>query len=91
MGRHELAVQGAIDAARKQGLVTDIDEGAITLLFAGARSLDIAEDTAKPYVAANVMPAMLSVLESLHMTVESRSTTKKDELDDLLKQLSEPS
>lgn len=90
MGRHELAVAGAIDAARTKGLVTDVDDGAITLLLAGARSLDVAEDTAKPYVAANVLPAMLSVFESLHMTVESRASTEKDGLDDLLDELSKP-
>lgn len=91
MSRHEDAITRAIAAARRDGLVTDVDEGAVTMLLAGARSLDIAEDEGKPYVAAHTLPPMLAVMKDLHMTVESRAATEKDELDGLLDELANPS
>lgn len=90
MGRHEEAVERAIEVARRDGYVTEADEAAVTLLLAGAKSMDVAEDTGKPYLAAQTIPPMLAVLQDLRMTPASRDTKEGDALDELIANLADP-
>ena len=91
MGRHEEAVQAALEAAASAGHITDLDGAAGTLLLAGAHALDVGEATNKPYVAANTIAPMLAVLQQLRMTPESRDVRERDALDELLESMSTPS
>lgn len=91
MGRHEEAVERCITALKRDQLVTDHDEAALTLLRAGARSLDIGEDQGKPYVAAHMLPPVLAVLTQMRMTVETRANAENDAMEQLLSDLAKPS
>lgn len=77
-GRHSVAVDAALDAARAQQVVTDVDEAAATLLRAGAWSLDAFEAQNKPYGPSKIIPALTEALRELHMTPESRQTGTTD-------------
>lgn len=84
-GRHSMALDAALDAARENQVIHPIDEGIATVLRAGAWALDTLEKQDRPYGPAKLIPAMTEALTAAHMTPESR----KLESEDLAKQLFE--
>src|SRR5699024_6721059 len=55
VGRHETAMQAALDAARTRGIVEDVDEALLTTVLAAGRSLDTFERQNQPYGPAKLI------------------------------------
>ncbi|MGB3604229.1 MAG: hypothetical protein WBA38_11850 [Gordonia sp. (in: high G+C Gram-positive bacteria)] len=83
-GRHSVAMDEALDAARDAEVVGDIDAGIATVLRAGAWALDSMEQSNKYYGPAKLLPAITEALRDAHMTPESRQTDTDSAIHELL-------
>lgn len=86
-GRHSIAMDTAIDAARSAEVIGDIDAGITTVLRAGAWALDSMEASTHHYGPAKLIPAITEALRDAHMTPESRKTETDTAIHDLLTEL----
>ncbi|GMV27713.1 MAG: hypothetical protein AMXMBFR58_37440 [Phycisphaerae bacterium] len=86
-GRHSIAMDTAIDAARSAEVVGDIDAGLTTVLRAGAWALDSMEASTHHYGPAKLIPALTEALNAAHMTPEARKTETDNAIHDLLAEL----
>lgn len=86
-GRHSVAMDSALDAARAQQITTPVDDGMATVLRAGAWALDSMESSGHHYGPAKLIPGLTEALRELHMTPESRQTDTDAAIADLLTDL----
>ena len=83
-GRHGIAMDGALDAARERGAIDDIDGGLATVLRAGATALDMLEAQNRPYGPAKLIDPMVNALREARMTPEARGGETDDSIKELL-------
>lgn len=86
-GRHSIAMDKAINAARTAEIVGDLDAGLTTVLRAGAWALDSMEASNHHYGPAKLIPAMTEALRDAHMTPEARKTETDNAITELVKEL----
>lgn len=87
-GEYLRAVRRSVDAAHRSGRLDDEHAAAVSLLVAGARSLEAFEQIGKPYGSQKLIPAMTEVLRELHLTVDSAGTDEgPSDIDKLLAEL----
>lgn len=86
-GRHSQAVDRAMSAAADAHLIRPEDEALVTLVRAGAWSLDAFEKQNKPYGSSKLLPAVTEALRELRLTPDSRATETDDSLKELLNDL----
>ncbi|WNO26663.1 terminase small subunit [Gordonia phage Rahul] len=86
-GRHSVAMDKAIAAARDAEVLGDIDDGLATVLRAGAWALDSMETSGHHYGPAKLVPAITEALRDAHMTPEARVTDTDTAIADLLRDL----
>lgn len=95
-GRHQIALDKAIAAAKRDGLLQDSDQALVSAAQAGAYGLDASEalsTSAKPgYAIAQLLPAYKDILLALKMAPISRDTKEDaDAIGRLLDGLGTPS
>ncbi|QFG13031.1 terminase small subunit [Gordonia phage Schiebs] len=83
-GRHSAAVERALGAARDAGLVDDVDEALLTIVTAGAWSLDTFERQNQPYGPAKLIEPMVNALREARLTPDARQTSVDDSIKELL-------
>lgn len=83
-GRHGVAMDQALDAARDRGAIDDLDGGLATVLRAGATALDMLEAQNRPYGPAKLIDPMVNALREARMTPESRGGETDDSIKELL-------
>lgn len=89
--RVERAVDRAILAAIKSGLLETADAGAYTLARELARTIDYASSVKRePYAVATASRELREVLAALKLTPASRAGAGAGELEQLLEQLLKP-
>lgn len=87
-GRHEKALQRAIEDAKARGVIEEVDDGLVSLALANATALDSAERSGKPaYPIAQITGGYLDVLRALAITPEGRVTDADAELRQALEDL----
>lgn len=86
-GRHSEAMDRALDAARDQGAISEVDDGLATVLRAGAWSLDAFEKQNKPYGPSKIIDAMVAALTAAGMTPGARAEATDDSIKELLNEL----
>lgn len=86
-GRHSEAMDRALDAARDQGAISEVDDGLATVLRAGAWSLDAFEKQNKPYGPSKIIDAMVAALTAANMTPGARAEATDDSIKELLNEL----
>lgn len=89
-GRHSEAMDRAVDAARAVDALDDVDDGLITVLRAGAWSLDAFEKQNKPYGPSKIIGEMVEALREARMTPDSRAAATDDSIKELLNDLALP-
>lgn len=92
-GRHSAATEKAISARRAIDAVTDADEAALAAIRAAAWALDEFEASGKPYGPAKLLDPLMSALDKLGMTPQSRAAmdqAQDDTLTELLADLGRP-
>lgn len=89
-GRHSAAVERAIKAERDRQALTDADDAALALVRAGAWALDTFEAQNKPYGPAKLTNPILDVLVQLRMTPETRAAADNGAIEELLRDLANP-
>lgn len=86
-GRHSVAMDSALTAARAAEVVGDLDEGMATILRAGAWALDSMERSNHHYGPAKLIPALTEALRDMHMTPDSRTTDTDSAIVELLEDM----
>ena len=86
-GRHSVAMDSALTAAREAEVVGDLDEGMATILRAGAWALDSMERSNHHYGPAKLIPALTEALRDMHMTPDSRTTDTDSAIVELLEDM----
>jgi len=89
-GRHADAMDHAIDAARDQGALDDVDDGLLTVLRASAWSLDSFEKQNKPYGPSKLIDPLVNALREARLTPDSRAAATDDSIKELLHDLALP-
>lgn len=89
-GRHSDAMDRAVTAARDQGALDTVDDGLVTVLRAGAWSLDAFEKQNKPYGPSKIIGEMVEALREARMTPDSRAEATDDSIKELLHDLAVP-
>ena len=88
-GRHSVAMDSAIEAAKSAEIIGAVDDGLATVLRAGAWALDSMEASGHHYGPAKLVPAITEALRDAHMTPESRTTDTDSAIADLLTDLAQ--
>lgn len=86
-GRHSTAMASALDRAKQDGLLADVDDGLATVLLAGAWALDSFEAQNKPYGPSKMMEPMLNALQAAGMTPDARGTQTDNHIQELLERM----
>lgn len=86
-GRHSNAIDSALEAARSQGLVDSVDEALLTVIRAGAWSLDSFESQNKPYGPSKIIDGMVGALREARLTPDTRAQATDDNIIELLTQI----
>lgn len=91
--RHSEMLEIAIVKAKQMELITELDEGIVSVARAAAFALDSAESQAKPgYIIAQLLTPYREALAELKLTPSSRQPVKsKDKFDDFLDDITTPS
>lgn len=89
-GRHSEAMDRAVEAAREQGALDEVDDGLITVLRASAWSLDAFEKQNKPYGPSKIIDPLVNALREARMTPDSRAAATDDSIKELLSDLGTP-
>lgn len=88
-GRHSEAMDRALVAAKEQDALGVIDDGLVTVLRAGAWSLDAFESQNKPYGPSKIIEPMVNALREARLTPDSRAAAADDEVKALLEALAD--
>ena len=83
-GRHGVAMDTALDAARERGALDDVDNGLATVLRAGATALDMLESQNRPYGPAKLIDPLVNALREARMTPDSRGGETDDAIKEFL-------
>ena len=88
-GRHSVAGDKALEAARSAELIADVDGALASVVRAGMWALDQAEASggSAMYVPSKVMQPLTEALRELHMTPDSRGTDTEGSIAELAAQL----
>lgn len=88
-GRHSDTMDRALQAARDEDSLSEIDEGLATVLRAGAWALDCMESRNQSYGPAKIIDPLVNALREARMTPDSRSQAADDSIANLLEELAE--
>lgn len=88
-GRHSDAMDRALNAARAQQAMTEVDDGLATVLRAGAWALDAFEKQNKPYGPSKIIGELVEALREARLTPDSRDVATDSSIKDLIHVLNE--
>lgn len=83
-GRHSDAMDSAFNEARSKDLIRPEDEALVTILRAGAWSLDAFEAQNKPYGPSKIITPLVEALQELGLTPRTRDNATDKNLQELL-------